>query len=122
MASDSSEALTIERGRVVRPARGVQGGRRAVVASGWVFIFGVVPIIGNDYWLNAILIPFLVLALAGLGLNLLTGFAGQASLGSGALMSVGAFASYNLLLRLPMLPLPISMFLGGLIAAAVGMG
>jgi branched-chain amino acid transport system permease protein len=119
MASDSSEALTIERVRVVPPARGM--GRAAVVLSGLVFIFGVVPIIGSDYWLNAILIPFLVLALAGLGLNLLTGFAGQASLGSGALMSVGAFASYNLLLRLPMLPLPISMFLGGVIAAAVGM-
>ena len=61
--------------------------------------------VGNDYWLNAILIPFLVLSLAGLGLNLLTGYAGQMSLGSAGFMAVGAFATYRLLLRLPGLPL-----------------
>jgi len=82
--------------------------------------FVVVPRIGNDYWFSAILIPFLVLSLAGLGLNILTGYAGQMSLGSAAFMAVGAFAAYNFQLRLPGLPLPIGLVLGGLSAAAVG--
>ncbi|MCV4785311.1 branched-chain amino acid ABC transporter permease, partial [Escherichia coli] len=72
-------------------------------------------------WYNAILIPFLIMALAGLGLNLTMGYAGQASLGTGAFMAVGAYATYNLLLRLPELPLPVSLAGGGLIAGAVGL-
>ncbi len=84
------------------------------------FAFIVVPVIGNDYWFSAVLIPFLVLSLAGLGLNLLTGYAGQLSLGSAAFMAVGAFAAYNFHLRIEGLPFLISFFLGGLVAAAVG--
>eukprot|EP01037_Dinobryon_pediforme_P022983 gene22983-24306_t len=60
------------------------------------------------------------MALAGLGLNLLTGYAGQASLGSGAFMAVGAFATYNALLTLPELPLPVSLAIGGIFAAIAG--
>ena len=82
--------------------------------------FGVLPWLGNDYWLNAILIPFLILSLAGLGLNLLTGYAGQTSVGAAGFMAVGAFATYALLLRLPQIPLPLAFLVGGLIAAAVG--
>lgn len=80
----------------------------------------LLPVLGNDYWFSAILIPFLVLALAALGLNLLTGYAGQLSLGSAAFMAVGAFASYNLQLRVPGMPLLASFLLGGLVAAATG--
>ncbi len=82
--------------------------------------FGLVPWLGNDYWLNAILIPFLVLSLAGLGLNLLTGYTGQTSVGAAGFMAVGAFATYGLLLRVPGLPLPLALLGGGLIAAGVG--
>ncbi|MDD2730038.1 branched-chain amino acid ABC transporter permease [Malikia sp.] len=82
--------------------------------------FVLVPWLGNDYWLNAILIPFLVLSLAGLGLNLLTGYAGQTSVGSAGFMAVGAFATYGVLLRLPAVPLPLAMLIGGLIAALAG--
>lgn len=82
--------------------------------------FVAVPILGNDYWLNAILIPFLVLSLAGLGLNLVTGYAGQLSLGSAAFMSVGAYATDNLMVRVPGLPLVVDLLLGGLITAALG--
>jgi branched-chain amino acid transport system permease protein len=82
------------------------------------FIF--IPFIGSDYLFNAILVPFLVLALASLGLNILTGYTGQLSLGSAAFMAVGAFATYNLELRIPQLPLLISLFLGGVIAAFFG--
>ncbi|WP_130803896.1 branched-chain amino acid ABC transporter permease [Acinetobacter ihumii] len=82
------------------------------------FIF--VPFVGSEYLFNAILVPFLVLALAGLGLNILTGYTGQLSLGSAAFMAVGAFATYNLELRVPQLPLLVSMLLAGLIAAFFG--
>ncbi len=83
------------------------------------FAFAAVPWLGNDYWFSAILVPLLVLSLAGLGLNLLTGYAGQLSLGSAAFMAVGAFAAYNLQLRVPGLPLLVSFALGGVIAALV---
>jgi branched-chain amino acid transport system permease protein len=79
-----------------------------------------VPVAGNDYWFSAILIPFLVFALAALGLNLLTGYAGQLSLGSAAFMAVGAVAAYNFTLRVPGLPLLVSFVLAGLTAALVG--
>lgn len=84
-----------------------------------LFAFVAVPWLGNDYWFSAILIPFLVLSLAGLGLNLLTGYAGQLSLGSAAFMAVGAFATYNLEVRVAGLPLLVSIVLGGLMAALV---
>jgi len=84
-------------------------------------VLASVPLVADDYWLNAILIPFLILSLTGLGLNLLMGYAGQASLGTGGFMSVGAYATYNLLLRLPELPLPVSLVLGGMIAGLVGL-
>ena len=83
--------------------------------------FGVLPLIGADYMFEAILTPFLALSLAAIGLNLLTGYAGQLSLGSAAFMAVGAYAAYNLELRVPGLPLLASFFLGGLVAAGVGL-
>jgi branched-chain amino acid transport system permease protein len=69
---------------------------------------------------SAILIPFLIFSLAALGLNILTGYAGQLSLGSAAFMAVGAFASYNFMLRVPDIPLLLAFALGGLCAAALG--
>ncbi|MCB5189773.1 branched-chain amino acid ABC transporter permease [Methylobacillus arboreus] len=84
------------------------------------FAFLAVPYLGNDYWFSAILIPFLVLSLAGLGLNLLTGYAGQISLGSAAFMAVGAFAAYNFQLRIDGMPLLLGFFFGGVTAALVG--
>lgn len=92
---------------------------RLGLAALLVFAFVGMPLLGNDYWFSAILIPFLVLSLAGLGLNLLTGYAGQLSLGSAAFMAVGAFAAYNFELRVAGLPLLASLLLGGLVAALV---
>ena len=91
-----------------------------IAALAVVLVAYALGFIVDDYWFNAILIPFLIMALAGLGLNLLTGYAGQASLGTGAFMSVGAFATYNVLLRLPDLPLPVSFIIGGLFAGLAG--
>ncbi|MCW5625258.1 MAG: branched-chain amino acid ABC transporter permease [Burkholderiales bacterium] len=79
-----------------------------------------VPLFASDYWLTALLTPFLVFALAALGLNILTGYAGQLSLGTAAFMAVGAFAAYNFQLRVPGMPILGSFVLGGLTAAVVG--
>ncbi len=85
-----------------------------------VFAFAVVPLIANQYWLSAILTPFLIFALAALGLNLLTGYAGQLSLGTAAFMAVGAFAAYNFVLRVPGIPILVAFVLAGICAALVG--
>jgi len=82
--------------------------------------FLAVPLLASEYWLTAILIPFLVFALATLGLNVLTGYAGQLSLGTAAFMAVGAFAAYNFQLRVPGMPILGSFVMGGICAALVG--
>lgn len=92
-----------------------------VVPLAWLALaYGVVPLVATDYWFDAILMPFLALSLAAVGLNLLTGYAGQLSLGSAAFMAVGAFAAYNFNLRVPGLPLLASIVLAGLSATVVG--
>lgn len=93
---------------------------RIAVAIVVVLAAAVVPLIGNEYWLSAILIPFLLFSLAAIGLNLLTGYAGQLSLGTAAFMAVGAFAAWNFDLRVPGMPILLSFALGGVCAAAVG--
>src|SRR5580658_10759759 len=67
--------------------------------------FGVVPFVADDYWFTAILVPFLILSLAGIGLNLLTGYAGQLSVGTAAFMATGAYTAYNVQVRVPGVPL-----------------
>src|SRR4051812_46733822 len=74
----------------------------------------VVPMFASQYMLSAILIPFLIFALAALGLNILTGYCGQLSLGTAAFMAVGAFASYNFVARVPGMPILLAFVLGGL--------
>ena len=79
------------------------------------------PLLASDYLFRAILVPFLILALAAIGLNLLVGYCGQISLGTGGFMAVGAYAAYNLALRLPDLNLLLVFVLAGVAAMAVGM-
>ncbi len=93
---------------------------RIAMALLLIVAFVVVPQVATPYFFSAILIPFLVLSLAALGLNILTGYAGQLSLGSAAFMAVGAFASYNFMLRVPGIPLLAAFALGGVCAAMVG--
>jgi branched-chain amino acid transport system permease protein len=82
--------------------------------------FLAVPTLANEYWLQAILIPFLIFALAALGLNLLTGFAGQLSLGTGGFMAVGAYAAFKMTTAWPGLDIIAIFFLSGFFAAGVG--
>ena len=86
-----------------------------------VIAYLVVPVIANEYWLQAILIPFLIFALAALGLNLLTGYAGQLSLGTGGFMAVGAYAAYKMTTAFPDVPILLVLLLSGVFAAAVGL-
>ena len=83
--------------------------------------FVVVPLVGDQYWLSAIITPFLILALAALGLNILTGYAGQLSLGTAAFMAIGAFMAYNVDAAHPAhCRSSAHSRIGGLCAAAVG--
>ncbi|HVE48792.1 MAG TPA: branched-chain amino acid ABC transporter permease [Casimicrobiaceae bacterium] len=93
---------------------------RVVVIAILLFAYIGVPLLANQYWLSAILTPFLIFALAAIGLNLLTGYAGQLSLGTAAFMAVGAFAAYNFILRVPGIPILVAFVLAGVTAALVG--
>ena len=84
------------------------------------FAFIVVPMLGSDYLFRAIFIPFLIMALAALGVNVLVGYCGQISLGSGAFMAVGAYAAFNFFVRVPNMPLIPALILGGLCSTAFG--
>ncbi len=106
-----SEALFATR------ARAIDTGFVTLVA---VLSFTAVPLVASEYWLQAILIPFLVFAVAALGLNLLTGFAGQLSLGTGGFMAVGAYAAYKMSTAWPELNIIAVFFISGFFAAGVG--
>lgn len=85
-----------------------------------VAAYVVVPALASEYLFRAILIPFLIIALAALGVNILVGYCGQISLGSGAFMAVGAYGAYNAFVRIPDMPLVPAILLGGLCATAFG--
>ena len=82
--------------------------------------FLVVPFLVNDYWVNAIFLPFLIYAIAALGLNILTGYCGQVSLGTGGFMAVGAYAVYKLMTAFPDINVLIHIVLAGGVTALVG--
>jgi branched-chain amino acid transport system permease protein len=93
---------------------------RIFIALWLVIGFVAVPLLANEYLFRAILIPFLIMALAALGLNLLVGYCGQLSLGTGGFMAVGAYAAYNLCVRVPQLNPIIAFLLAGGAATLVG--
>ncbi len=82
--------------------------------------FGIIPFIINDYWANALLLPFLIYAIAAIGLNILVGYCGQVSLGTGGFMAVGAYACYKLMTAFPDVSMFIHVILAGGITAIVG--
>jgi branched-chain amino acid transport system permease protein len=85
------------------------------------FAFVGVPLFAGDYFYTEVLIPVLILSIAAIGLNILTGYCGQVSLGTGGFMAVGAYAAYNLALRLPDINLIVVFLFGGLMAMLVGL-
>jgi branched-chain amino acid transport system permease protein len=85
------------------------------IAIGLLLVLAVivVPLTAPEYLFRAVLIPFLILSLAALGLNILVGYCGQISLGTGAFMAVGAYAAYNFMVRVEGMPLLAALLLGG---------
>ena len=97
------------------------------IAQDKVFVLGVIafafigiPLLADEYMFRAILIPFLILSLAALGVNLLVGYCGQITLGAGAFMAIGAYAAYNFMIRIDGMPLIFGLLLGGLASAGMG--
>jgi len=94
---------------------------RWFIALVLVLAYAVIPFIANEYWFQAILIPFFIYSLAAIGLNILTGYAGQVSLGTGAFMAVGAYATYKMTTAFPELNIVVVFIFAGFWSAAVGM-
>jgi branched-chain amino acid transport system permease protein len=90
-------------------------GIAVIVAAAFSLAF-----LGDDFLLQAVMIPFLVFALAAIGLNILTGYAGLLSLGTGAFMGVGAYACYKLMTAFPEVNVIIWVLASGFFAAAIG--
>jgi branched-chain amino acid transport system permease protein len=93
---------------------------RIGIAAILALAFLAVPLTLPDFWISAVLIPILVFSLAAIGLNLLTGYAGQISLGTGAFMGVGAYACYKLTTIFPDANVILLIVVSGLAAAALG--
>ena len=82
--------------------------------------FAIIPFLLNDYWVNAIFLPFLIYSIAAIGLNILTGYCGQVSLGTGGFMAVGAYATYKLMTAFPEVSMVVHILLAGGVTAFVG--
>jgi branched-chain amino acid transport system permease protein len=80
----------------------------------------VFPLVGSNFLLNSVMIPFLIFALAAIGLNLLTGYTGLLSLGTGGFMGVGAYACLKLTTFFPHVNIVVWILASGFFSAAVG--
>jgi branched-chain amino acid transport system permease protein len=85
-----------------------------------VVVFLVVPLTASDYLFRALIIPFLILTLAAIGLNILVGYCGQISLGTAGFMAVGAYAAYNVVVRFPELNFIVALIIAGSASALIG--
>ena len=93
---------------------------RIAIGALLAIAFVAVPLLAPEYLLRAIVVPFLILSLAALGLNILVGYCGQISFGTGAFMAIGAYAAYNFHFRISGMPLVAALLLGGACSTAVG--
>ncbi len=78
----------------------------------------VLPFSLDQYWLSYVNL-ILLAAIAAVGLNILTGYTGLVSLATAGFLGVGAYSTANITQRLHW-PMPISVVLATLIAAAIG--
>lgn len=98
---------------------------KPVLAIGWqgiIFALAVVaaPLLADRYWLGAVIMPAMILALAGIGLNIKTGYAGLLSVGAGGFMAVGAYGMYAFTVHAGVTSFPLALLLGGIVAAIAG--
>ena len=87
-----------------------------ILAFAWI----VFPLTASEFAFQTLLIPILIYSLAALGLNILTGYAGQLSLGTGAFMGVGAYACYKMVTLMPWMNPVVAILLSGIFSAGVG--
>jgi branched-chain amino acid transport system permease protein len=80
----------------------------------------VLPLIAGEFMIASVMVPFLILALASIGLNILTGYTGLVSLGTGAFMGVGAYACYKLSTTFPAINILVWIVASGFVSCAVG--
>jgi len=93
---------------------------RWFMAIALLVAFVVIPYTFDEYMLQAVMIPFLIFALATIGLNLLLGYCGQLSLGTGGFMAVGGYSAYKFAIAFPEMNMIVVFALSGLCAAFVG--
>ena len=82
--------------------------------------FFVIPYFGSDFVLNSMMTPFLIFALATIGLNILVGYTGQISLGTGAFMGIGAYSCYKLVTIFPDTNVILLIVVSGTFSAIAG--
>src|SRR3954465_15124267 len=80
----------------------------------------LLPLFAGEFMIASVMVPFLILALAAIGLNILTGYTGLVSLGTGAFMGVGAYACYKLSTAFPAVNIIVWVIASGFFSAAVG--
>jgi len=82
--------------------------------------FVAVPLFGNEFLLASVMVPFLILSLGAIGLNILVGYTGLLSLGSAAFMGVGAYSAYKLSTIFPGVNILVWILCSGFFAAGIG--
>ncbi len=82
--------------------------------------FVVVPLTMSSFTISSVMIPVLIFALAAIGLNILTGYTGLISLGTGGFMGVGAYACYKLTTTFPGVNIIFMILASGFFSAAIG--
>ncbi len=93
---------------------------RSLVIAILALAYLVVPFFLTDFWLSAVAIPFLAYTMAAIGLNILTGYCGQVSLGTGGFLAAGAYSAYKITTAFPDLNLVFVFLAAGLCTALVG--
>lgn len=82
--------------------------------------FVAVPLFASDFFIAVVMVPLLVFSLAAIGLNILVGYTGLLSLGTGGFMGVGAFACYKLTSMFPEVNIIVWILVSGFFAAGIG--
>jgi len=93
---------------------------RIGIATILVVAFIILPLTASNFVISSVLIPLLVFSLAAIGLNILTGYTGLISLGTGGFMGVGAYACYKLTTAWPDVNVVVLIVSSGVFSAAIG--
>jgi len=87
--------------------------------AAFLVALAAVPFVSSSFWLD-VMNRIFIAVIAAMGLNILTGFTGQISLGNAAFLAVGAYSTAFLAGRMG-LPFPLVIPAAGLSTALVGM-